>query len=463
MALRDTRSLYPGCEVACVSLGAATLRPGAAAELLRAAADLGVRLADTADSYGASEALLGAHGQSLHVASKFGGDFSASRCTAAAAEAVARLRRRRIALYQLHSPPDDFAYDAALVETLGRLVAGGVVGAWGASVESYAAGAAAVAAGARCLQAPFNALDQSLAPLLAACAARGVGVLARSALARGWLTARGVAAARLGLLHESAPRRRALFERVVAVAAVAEGCGVRVEHLALRFAAHATGVTSALVQAHDARGLADLVAGAGLDEPLPESARAALVALGTSPGDRAHGGAARVWDWAGPTPRDVLEELHATGALRSAGGAARRPPRRLPWYFAHASFANDAARRLLRRGRPLRAARGQMAPGLRDARRRGALPWRIPAGRGECARSGRGRRAGPTAGVVLPPRRRRAARRRRVPGRPGGGARRHPRRRDLLPPRDAAVCRRQLRGRVAASVRESGEGLRWRE
>ena len=30
MALRDTRSLYPGCEVACVSLGAATLRPGAA-------------------------------------------------------------------------------------------------------------------------------------------------------------------------------------------------------------------------------------------------------------------------------------------------------------------------------------------------------------------------------------------------------------------------------------------------
>ena len=105
MALRDTRSLYPGCEVACVSLGAATLRPGAAAELLRAAADLGVRLADTADSYGASEALLGAHGQSLHVASKFGGDFSASRCTAAAAEAVARLRRRRLALYQLPSPP----------------------------------------------------------------------------------------------------------------------------------------------------------------------------------------------------------------------------------------------------------------------------------------------------------------------------------------------------------------------
>ena len=169
MALRDTRSLYPGCEVACVSLGAATLSPREAAELLRAAADLGVRLADTADSYGASEALLGAHGQSLHVASKFGGDFSASRCTAAAAEAVARLRRRRIALYQLHSPPDDFAYDVALVETLGRLVAGGVVGAWGASVESYAAGAAAVAAGARCLQAPFNALDQSLAPLLAAC------------------------------------------------------------------------------------------------------------------------------------------------------------------------------------------------------------------------------------------------------------------------------------------------------
>ena len=57
---------------------------------------------------------------------------------------------------------------------------------------------------------------------------------------------------------------------------------MRVEHLALRFAAHATGVTSALVQVHDARGLADLVAGAGLDEPLPESARAALVALGTS-------------------------------------------------------------------------------------------------------------------------------------------------------------------------------------
>ena len=35
MALRDTRSLYPGCEVACVSLGAATLRPGAAGGVSR--------------------------------------------------------------------------------------------------------------------------------------------------------------------------------------------------------------------------------------------------------------------------------------------------------------------------------------------------------------------------------------------------------------------------------------------
>ena len=327
MELRSVRALYAGRGVSAVTLGCATLEAEHAEDVCRAARQLGVRLADTADAYGSSEALLGAYARPggrpvpTRRTGRSGGAARLSSPTERAGTAGRSPRRRNLdsrttsirrnattrpPSAPARAPSPDRAcrggrslggcctrrrttsrraaerktypfcyerttpalhrckkeeercfvgprsssrrrYGRPLVAALDRLVESGAAGAWGASVESVVSGAAAVSAGAKFLQAPFNALDQSLAPLLAACAASRVGVLARSALARGWLTARGVHAARLALSRGGGGEHALLYARVARVGAVSEAHGLRVEHCALRFAAHAAGVSTVIV------------------------------------------------------------------------------------------------------------------------------------------------------------------------------------------------------------------------
>ena len=216
---------------AYITLGRATDLPGErtpddmygrVAEILDAAYAAGLRYVDVARSYGRAEEFLARWiaehpnaADSLTVGSKWGyrytaqwrrdaavheeKDLSAAHFRTQLAESRALLGDR-LALYQIHSAT---AESGCLTERslLGALVAArrsGSYRALGLTVTGpTAARALALALEARVdgehvfdvVQATFNVLEPSLAPLLAAAHADGVGVIAKEVFANGRLTA----------------------------------------------------------------------------------------------------------------------------------------------------------------------------------------------------------------------------------------------------------------------------------
>ena len=355
-----------GDAVAAVSLGGATLGDGEGARILEAACRAGVALVDTSDAYGHSEFVVGLASCGVAVATKYGNpcarngyahDWSVAAGRAALDASRAALRGKRLALYQLHSPPAD-AVTPAVAQVLEAAVTAGEIGGWGASVHSFECGRRCVALGCDALQVPFNVLQQEHAALIDGCRSAGVGVLAQSVLAQGWLTTQGVGVARALLAGRAdlLPREvgaggdgrarvpfRELLRRVAAFGGIADACGSRPQDVAIRFAAHAPGIASALVQVTSHRQLRDLLRSPeDLDRPLDDATVSALVALR----------GVDVWTWGAPTPRAALRwamrrRLHpSTGALLAsayADPAAADVARRLANDgFAKLSGAFDA-------------------------------------------------------------------------------------------------------------------------
>ena len=342
-----TRTLAPGVVVSPLSLGGALLGAADAAEaaaILRVAVASGIALVDTSSAYGASEERIGeSPHDSLVVATKFGNpcelnghthDYSVGGCAAACFHSLTLLRGKRIAALQLHSPPEQPSplSSPELRALLESLKASGAIGSWGASVHSVHGGQVALAAGADMLQVPFSVLQQEHGGLLAQCAVMRKGVLVQSALCQGWLTDAGVAAARLLLTNPSHlpddvnanGRRvelRSLLRAVADVDALARRFGLRISQLALRFAVHTPGCTSALVQARTAAQLRETVGSIDL-APLPAACHEALVALCAvrrADGSVVQGGRS-LWSWGAPTPRRCIEA--ALRVRHVDGGAA---------------------------------------------------------------------------------------------------------------------------------------------
>ena len=321
-----------GTPVAAVSLGGAMLGgvpEHEARAILQLAAERGVRLVDTSSAYGDSERRIGAAAApGLAVATKFGNpcalnghthDYSVAHARACLQQSVSALGGKRIACLQLHSPPEwpSPVANRELVAALNGWVREGAIGGWGASVHTVNGGQILLSAGASMLQVPYSVLQQEHAPLLAMAMLRGAGVLVQSALCQGWLTDAGARAAR------RAPR--AARHRVAVRVALAPGCGdtgrstcellrrvvaatsARAHHprggiaeLALRFAAHAPGATSALAQVSSAGQLARLLeGGAAPSERLsacqdaPPRSRPAATAPPGQPARRPSNGSAR--------------------------------------------------------------------------------------------------------------------------------------------------------------------------
>jgi len=176
---------------------------------LHAALDAGVNFFDTADVYGGgraerllAEALQGRPHDEVAIASKFcrKGDitdpasYTYERVEAWCGESLRRLGRERIDLYQVHCPPTEILRDGAVFEVLARLRREGKIRAAGVSVESVEQGLLCLPApgrdtGVAALQVILNLFRQKpLDALLPACAAAGVGILARLPLASGLLT-----------------------------------------------------------------------------------------------------------------------------------------------------------------------------------------------------------------------------------------------------------------------------------
>eukprot|EP00966_Prymnesium_polylepis_P294923 6810666-Prymnesium_polylepis.1 len=167
------RALFPGFEVPAISLGGAMLGgidPREAASILRVAAEIGIELVDTSSAYGLSESVIGHAPAALSVATKFGNpcerngerhDYSTAHCVDSLYASLAALQGKRLACYQLHSPPEfPSPLVPALVDLLETLRQAGKFGAWGASVHSVNGGQVALAAGAQMLQVPYNLLQQ---------------------------------------------------------------------------------------------------------------------------------------------------------------------------------------------------------------------------------------------------------------------------------------------------------------
>ena len=180
------------------------LTEGQAMATLHAAADAGVTFFDTADVYGdgRSERLVGRllaerPGEGLLVATKCGrrvaqdvANYTPSALREWAQRSRDNLGLDTLPLTQLHCPPDEVYENDLVFDALDTMVSEGVLRCYGVSVETVAQGLRAIERpGVATVQVILNAFRlKPTRQLLPACAAAGVGVIARVPLASGLLT-----------------------------------------------------------------------------------------------------------------------------------------------------------------------------------------------------------------------------------------------------------------------------------
>jgi aryl-alcohol dehydrogenase-like predicted oxidoreductase len=230
----------------CGGLGLERVSDRDAERLVHAALDLGITFFDAARSYGAAEERLGRAlaGRSDVVVSTKGG-YAATGCADWTAECIgrgidearARLRVERIDVFHLHSCPLDVVRRDDLLDALVRARDEGRirVAAYSGDNEAlaWATGCTAFQA-VQCSVSPFD--QHALAASIPRAAARGCGVVAKRSLGNApWRFAERPAAADVA----------ASWERMRAMRLAASS--LPWEELALRFSAHAPGVSCAIV------------------------------------------------------------------------------------------------------------------------------------------------------------------------------------------------------------------------
>lgn len=260
-----------GLAVPPLGLGAGPVGDGAldeaeAARLLHGALDLGLAFVDTAPGYGLSEERIGRHlsgrRPSFVLSTKLGygvpgvPDWTAECISRGVDQALSRLRTDVLDVAHLHSCPLETLLRSGVVEALLEAVRAGKVRVAAYSGENEAL-AWAVSSGAfGSVQCSVNVCDQRS---LALVAGRGLGVVAKRPLAN---TPWNPAAA-----HPDDAAAAAYQERWAALRL--DDLGVPPAELAIRFAAFAPGVSTAIA---GSRRLAHLAETSALvvKGPLPE-------------------------------------------------------------------------------------------------------------------------------------------------------------------------------------------------
>jgi aryl-alcohol dehydrogenase-like predicted oxidoreductase len=271
------------------------------AALLDAARDAGIRYVDTARSYGRAEEFLarwlverGVPPEAMTVGSKWGYRYTAGWTLDAAVHEQKELSRARfetqlgetrallgdrLALYQIHSATADSGAlaDRALLRALVEARRAGAFRAVGLSLSgTSSARTLELALAARfddepvfdVVQATYNCLEPSLAPLLAGAHAAGLGVIAKEVFANGRLTA-----------ANERPDDAALLKRLRELAATR---GVGVDQLAVAFVLDAPFVDVVLSGAATTAQLASHLG--AVTAPLDDDTRAALGEVAEAPG-----------------------------------------------------------------------------------------------------------------------------------------------------------------------------------
>jgi aryl-alcohol dehydrogenase-like predicted oxidoreductase len=255
---------------------------GESVQIIHQALDAGINVIDTADGYSGGEseeilgeALAGGRRADVILAVKFGPNFGGDpnrqggsrRWIMQAVEgSLRRLRTDWIDLYQLGSPDPDTDIDESLA-ALTDLVRAGKIRSFGASKVSAAhiVEAQWVAdhrgyGRFRTEQPPYSMLARAIEyDVLPTCQRHGLGVLAYSPLAAGWLSgqyrkgrpvsgpgsaARARNAARFDATN---PANAAKLEAADALGALAEEAGLTLVQLATAFAVRHPAVTSTII------------------------------------------------------------------------------------------------------------------------------------------------------------------------------------------------------------------------
>jgi aryl-alcohol dehydrogenase-like predicted oxidoreductase len=247
--------------------------------IINSAIDAGVNFIDTADVYsvGESEEILGkaiaGRRDDLVIATKFHGPMGAGPNRSgnsrrwimrACEDSLRRLGTDHIDLYQVHRPEPGTDID----ETLGALtdlVRQGKVRYLGSSTFPASAVVEAQWVAERrhrerfaCEQPPYSMLVRGIeAELLPTCDRHGMGVIAWSPLAGGWLSGRWRTGAsdltsrraeRIPDRYDlSKPENQAKLEAAEALAVLAEDAGISLIHLALAFVINHPTVTAAII------------------------------------------------------------------------------------------------------------------------------------------------------------------------------------------------------------------------
>ena len=258
-------------------IGALAVSDGDAEAVLRAAIDCGMRVFDTAPSYGASEERIGRlFARSPHLREEVvlvtkGGygvpgiaDWTPEALTRGAALALGRLHTDRLDVFLLHScPPRD-----DLLDTLARLKEAGLVRAVGYSGDGDGLAWAARTEAFDVLECSVNLVDQrALERDVPLAVASGKGILAKRSLANAaWDRDDHPYSARLRTAYPRPPE-------------------VPWAELAIRFAAYADGVSCALVGTKNVervRDAARLSEKGPLDRPREQEVRRAFAEHGAS-------------------------------------------------------------------------------------------------------------------------------------------------------------------------------------
>ena len=220
-----------------------------AANLLNEALDGGVTVLDTAPTYGRSEELIGeavSHRRSeyaLITKVEVAPDVAADRIARIVSDSVEgslrRLRTDAVDVLLLHSVTTDVLTEGRALDALESERARGRCRWIGASTYGVAAAeAAARDSGVDCLQVAYSALDRRLESPIDDIAGRGIGIVARSVLLKGVLTARAATLPKaLDPLREAA----ATLEEVASAA------GISLPELAIRFAISNPSISTCLI------------------------------------------------------------------------------------------------------------------------------------------------------------------------------------------------------------------------
>lgn len=182
--------------------------PGALPTLVDAAIAEGIRSFDVAPLWGDGEAerVVGAaiadRRDEFTVVTRVGairkGHSVVRMFDPAALEGSIELSRKRLGVDQidavlLHDPPEKVLGHGAFAKALASIASRGLIRAWGLSTTSVEAAQVAMSFGAKVLCVPHNLLMPDVLPAIVEDADNfGVGVIVRSPLAHGLLTASGV-------------------------------------------------------------------------------------------------------------------------------------------------------------------------------------------------------------------------------------------------------------------------------